>query len=71
MIGDAVSNAIRDVTVEAILGDIQRSTNKPLGEWEFPFEGGGEVGVPGKKFTGLTGPERLVIGIGLEVERVV
>ena len=71
VIGNAVANAVGHVAIEAVLGNIQGSADKPLGEWEFPFKGGVEIGVPGEQFTGLAGPEGFVVGVGLAVERIV
>ena len=71
VIGNAVANAVGHVAIEAVLGNIQGSTNEPLGKWEFPFERRIEIGVPGEQFTGLTSPKRLVISVGLAIQRVV
>ncbi|CAB4729188.1 unannotated protein [freshwater metagenome] len=71
VIRNAIADAIGDMTVEAILRNVQGSTDEPLRKREFPFKSGCKIGVPREKFASLTRPECFVISIGLAIERIV
>ena len=68
VVGDLVAVAGLDVAVEAVVGDVERAADEPLGEGKLPLERGVEVLRPGQQLPGLAGPERLVVGVGLLVE---
>ena len=68
---DPVAETGLDVTVEAVVTDVELAADEPLRVGEVPLEGRVEVLEPGHELAGLTGPERLVVGVGLVVERPV
>ena len=69
--GHLVAPARLHVAVQAVVGDVEGAADEPLGEGQVPFQGGVEVVVPVEELSGLAGPERLVVGGGLGVQRVV
>ena len=69
--GDLVALAGLHVAVEAVVGDVQLAVAEPPGEGQVPFQDRREVLRPGQQLSGLPGPEGLVVGVGLVVERAV
>ena len=68
VVRDAVAETRREVTVEAVVRDVERAAREPLGEGKFPFERRVEVGEPTDELAGLAGPEGDVVTLGLFVE---
>ena len=68
---DTVAVAGGDMTVEAVLGDVELATDEPLGIRELPVEHGLPRLLPGDEIGRLTRPERLEIGGGLRVQGTV
>ena len=59
-----VAVALEDMTVDAVVCDVEFAADKPLGERRAgPVEDVGEVGVPVQS-AGLLGPEREPVGLG-------
>ena len=70
--GDSVTPARSDVTVDTVDGHVEFSADEPLGEGEFPFQGG-DPGLRPRQPAGLLLPEGdgvlicLVVDTGLSV----
>ena len=65
---DPVAPAGVDVAVEAVLGDVERAADEPLGEGQVPLEDRVPVLIPVEQVGGLPGPEPLEVLVGLVVE---
>jgi len=68
VVGDAVAVAGVDVTVEAVVRDVQPAADEPLRERQLPVEDRVPVPLPVEQLGGLAGPEALVVAVGLVVE---
>ena len=68
---DLVTPPGLDVAVEAVVRDVERAADEPLGEREVPVEHGVEVVEPADQFARLAGPEALPVTGRLLVEGVV
>ena len=65
---DLVAMARRDVTVEAVVRDVQASTDEPLRKRQIPVEDRRPFLVPVERER-LAGPEALPVALGVVVER--
>src|SRR5690606_37714798 len=66
---DAVAVACFDVTVEAVVRDVELAVVEPFGERRVrPVEGAGEWSVPVQQLARLPGPELKTIGFRLVIE---
>ena len=71
MIGDLVALASLDVTVEAVVADVELAANEPFRIGKLPVEHLVKVLVPADQLPCLAGPEALEISFGLVVQRPV
>ena len=69
--GDLVALSCFNMAVEAVVRHVEGAADEPPGKGQIPLQDGVEVGVPVQQLAGLSGPERLEIGLGLVVERAV
>ena len=67
VVRDLVAVPVHDVTVEAVVGDVELAADEPLGERRGPTRG--PCASPRtSRAPRLTGPEALVVGVGLVVD---
>ena len=68
VIGDLVAEPSLDVTVDAVVGDVQLAAGEPLGERQVPLEGLVERLRPVDAFARALRPELFEVGLGLGVQ---
>ena len=68
VVGDLVAEAVLDVPVDAVVGDVQLAAGEPLRERQLPFERLVEGLRPADPLAGALGPERLEVGLRLGVQ---
>ena len=68
VVGDLVAEPGLDVTVEAVLRDVERAVLEPAGEGQLPGEGRGERLLPAQLLASELGPEGLEVLVGAGVE---
>jgi hypothetical protein len=71
VVGDLAAAAGGHVPVDGVVAGVQAAAHEPLGERELPLEDGLPGLEPVEEVAGLAGPEALVVGVGLVVERPV
>ena len=69
--GHPVTLAGLDMTVQAVVGDVELAPYKPLGEGQLPVQHGVEILKPGDVLTGLPGPKGFVVCVGFFPHRPV
>ena len=57
-----------DMSIEAVVTDVQRAADEPLGERKFPFTHGVPWVEPRDEFASLPRPKRLVVLVGFVVQ---
>src|SRR2546427_435273 len=67
VVRDAVPPARLDVTVEAVVGDVERAADEPPGEGQVPLADRAEVVEPRDQLARLSGPEGFRIALGFLV----
>ena len=68
VVGDLVAEAVLDVPVDAVVGDVQLAAGEPLRERQLPFERLVEGLRPVDPLAGALRPERLEVGLRLGVQ---
>jgi len=69
VVGDLVAEASLDVTIDAVVGDVELATGEPLGEGQVPLQRRLERLRPADPLARELRPERLEVAFGLLVQR--
>ena len=68
VVGDLAAEPVLDVPVDAVVRDVELAADEPAGERQLPLERRVEVLGPADALAGELRPERLEVGLGLEVQ---